>query len=97
MDDIHALLGFHPLEGGRRLGEMVVKPLSDGTLWLEIPGTLVTAPQAAAISRTLRAVPNPARQATQAKHPCQFCRTPHRTVRNRLRHERTCPQRRTET
>ena len=53
--ELRMLLGFHPLEGGRRLGEMVVRGSDDPhVVWVEIPGALVSLEKAKAISRILK-------------------------------------------
>lgn len=51
---VAAALGFHPLLGGRRLGELRCSRLSpDGKVWLEITGTWVSVAQAKAIRTIL--------------------------------------------
>lgn len=52
--DVAHALGFHPLLGGRRLGELRCSRLSpDGKVWLEITGTWVSITQAKAIRTIL--------------------------------------------
>lgn len=51
---VQQALGFHPLLGGRRLGELRCTMLSpDGRVWLEMPGSWVTVKQAKAIRAIL--------------------------------------------
>jgi hypothetical protein len=46
-------LGFHPLMGGRRIGEMRCSSLQNGQVYLEMPGSFVSVAQVKAISKIL--------------------------------------------
>jgi len=47
-------LGFHPLMGGRRLGELRCSSLQAGQVFIEIAGSFVSVDQAKAIAAILR-------------------------------------------
>lgn len=47
-------LGFHPLMGGRRLGELRCSSLQAGQVFIELPGSFVSVTQAKRIAAILR-------------------------------------------
>lgn len=49
-------LGFHPLMGGRRLGELRCSSLQDGQVYVEMPGSFIPVEQVKMISKILKEI-----------------------------------------